>query len=240
VSARPSLAGLALVAALACVAACDHGDDGAAPGAAGELAPLSIRDDAPNLLLTWIDEHGDTHVDMKPADVPAGSRDVVRVVVSDHDEGPRDRVYVVDLTHTGPDGAYAARSMPRSEWEALIERRRAAHLPKPAPAPAAPRGGASGAPDAPSAGALTVVIYGASWCRPCHEAADYLKRKGVAYVMKDIDEDPRASREMQEKLARAGREAGTIPVIDVRGELLVGFNPGALDRAIAKAASTAL
>ena len=54
-------------------------DTGAAPQAA-DLPPLEIKDDTPNLLLTWIDDKGDFHVVQKPADVPKESRDNVRVV----------------------------------------------------------------------------------------------------------------------------------------------------------------
>ena len=42
---------------------------------------------------------------------------------------------------------------------------------------------------------------------------------------------------MQEKLAKAGRRGGSIPVIDVRGQILVGYSRSELDRAIAKASA---
>src|SRR6185436_10478278 len=61
-----------------------------------------------------------------------------------------------------------------------------------------------------------VIIYGASWFGPCHQAQDYLKKKGVRFVMKDIDEDSSAQREMTIKLAKAGLRSTGIPVIDVR------------------------
>ncbi len=86
-----------------------------------------------------------------------------------------------------------------------------------------------------------MIIYGASWCGPCHQAADYLKSRGVAYVLKDVEETPGAAAEMHEKLARAGHHGGSIPVIDVRGQILIGFSASSIDRALAKApAGTAL
>jgi glutaredoxin len=78
-----------------------------------------------------------------------------------------------------------------------------------------------------------VIIYGASWCGPCHQAAAYLKQRGVAFVEKDIEQDGSAAREMHAKLANAGMRGGSIPVIDVRGKLMVGFDQGAVDRALA-------
>lgn len=77
-----------------------------------------------------------------------------------------------------------------------------------------------------------VIIYGASWCGPCHQAQAYLKKRGVPFVEKDIEDDPGAAAEMQKKLQRAGIRGGSIPVIDVKGKILVGFSPGAVDAAL--------
>lgn len=231
---------LSAVIALAILPACGHkkGDDGTAPVAAGSLPALTLRDDTPELLLTWIDDKGDPHVVMHPPDVPAAGRALVRVVVSDREDGTHDLFYVADLTKKRDDGSYDTHVMRRRAWEDEIEKRREAYLGKLAPPPA-PTG--SAAPDRPAPqqnqGNFTVIIYGASWCGPCHQAADHLKQKGVPYVMKDIEETPGAAAEMRDKLTRAGRSGGSIPVIDVRGQILVGYNPQALDRAVAKAAS---
>ena len=81
----------------------------------------------------------------------------------------------------------------------------------------------------------TVILYGASWCGACHQAAAYLKRKGVAFVEKDIEEDANAAREMQAKLAHAGMHGGSIPVLDVRGKVMIGFNPQEVDSALGAA-----
>ncbi|WP_437776685.1 glutaredoxin domain-containing protein [Sorangium sp. So ce1097] len=241
--ARRAAALLAIAAAALGPAACtEKRDDGTTPAQApAELPPLELRDDTANLMLTWIDEKGDTHVELRPADVPAEGRSMVRAMLSDRTEGTRDVFYVADLTQKRPDGTYAVRSMPRREWESLLEKRRAEHLAKTAPPPAAP-GGSAGAggpagPGAPSQLAgVTVIIYGASWCKPCHQAADYLRAKGVASIVKDIEEDPAAAAEMQDKLAKSHQRGGSIPIIDVRGQILVGFSPHALDQALARAA----
>src|SRR5262249_35753585 len=78
-----------------------------------------------------------------------------------------------------------------------------------------------------------VVIYGASWCGPCHQAADYLKARGVLYVLKDIESTPGAREEMVAKCARLGMEPRAIPILDVGGQILVGFNAEKIDRALA-------
>jgi len=62
-----------------------------------------------------------------------------------------------------------------------------------------------------------------------------LRRKGVPYVEKDIEKDPQAAREMQAKLKNAGMRTGSIPVIDVRGKVMVGFNAASVDEALGHA-----
>ncbi|HZU85037.1 MAG TPA: glutaredoxin domain-containing protein, partial [Polyangiaceae bacterium] len=68
-----------------------------------------------------------------------------------------------------------------------------------------------------------------------HDAMKYLRRKGIPYVEKDVEKDPAAAREMQQKLARSGLRAGSIPIIDVRGKVMVGFNPAEIDAALGSA-----
>jgi glutaredoxin len=239
--------GLLALATLVVAPACTRKrDDGTAPGIDKPLPELSLKDETPDLLLTWIDDKGDTHVELRPQDVPAPGRGFVRVVVSDRDDGTRDLFYVADLGQRHEDGTYAVQTVKRSAWEAEIDKRRVAYFEKTAPPRPAPVGpGVPGAPAMPGAsprpgqdtGAATVIIYGASWCGPCHQAADYLKSKGVPYVLKDIEQVPGAAAEMQQKLAKVGRRGGSIPVIDVRGQIIVGFSPSAVDGALARSAA---
>jgi glutaredoxin len=219
-------------------------DTGAAPQTS-ELPPLEIKDDTPNLLLTWIDDKGDFHVVQKPADVPKESRDNVRVVVTTREEGTGKLVYVSNMNEVTPTGSYRVKTMTRAAWDELGASKRKARLEAlapsavPAPSDSAPSAGvdANGAPKKASAAGITATIYGASWCKPCHDTARYLKQRGVTVIDKDIDENEVAAAEMRQKLARAGRSGSSIPVIDLMGQILVGFSPMALDQAIEAARS---
>lgn len=209
-----------------------------------EEAPVTVKEDSDGLLLTWIDDKGDFHVETRVADVPMMGRDAVRVVDPNRDDGTHaDRVFVVDLRQARPDGTYPVRAMSRTDFEALAVARRqdagptlaSAGPPSSAAAAQDPGGGAPSQGNQPAARAAVIIIYGAEWCGACHDAARYLRSKGIAFVEKDIEKDPAAAREMKQKLAQNGLRAGSIPVIDVRGRVFVGFNPHEVDDALGTA-----
>jgi glutaredoxin len=214
-------------------------DTGATPQAA-DLPPLEIKDDTPNLLLTWIDAKGDFHVVVKPADIPKEGRDNVRVVVTTREDGTGKQVYVANLNEVTPSGSYRVKTMTRAAWDELAASKRPARIealaPSAQPAPS-DSGPSNAAPDSAAtpkktAGGISAIIYGASWCKPCHDTARYLKQHGVTVIDKDIEENEVAAAEMRQKLARAGRSGSSIPVIDLMGQIMVGFNPMAIDQAI--------
>jgi glutaredoxin len=233
-----------MVAAMAAAAPACKRSSGATATADADAVGVVLKDDSEGLLLTWIDDKGDFHVETRVADVPLMGRDSVRVVDPNKDEGTHaDRVFVADLRQVKPDGTYPVRVMTRTDFEALALNRREKSGPTLASAgPAAPPAPSSTAAVAdtepgttPPAGRPVVIIYGAEWCGACHEAARYLRSKGIAFVEKDVEKDQGAAREMQQKLARSGQRSGSIPVIDVRGKVLVGFNAQEVDGALGQA-----
>lgn len=198
-----------------------------------------VKDLTDGLQLTWIDDKGEFHVEQRVADVPAASRDVVRVRVLEAASDPgADRVFVADLRNAGADGTYPVQAVPRTQFEDIAVARRT----KNGTAVLAPKGAASGVAAGQAhdgtgnqgdvAGRPAVILYGASWCGACHQAAAYLKKKGIAFVEHDIEEDSSSQHEMQAKLAKAGMRGGSIPVLDVRGHILVGFDARAIDQAL--------
>jgi glutaredoxin len=88
-------------------------------------------------------------------------------------------------------------------------------------------------------GEVVAVIYGAPWCGACHQMAQYLKSKGVKFVEKDVDSSNTIQAELQAKLARAHvPPTSSIPVTEINGKIIVGFNPSAVDSALAAANGT--
>src|SRR5450631_3013361 len=73
---------------------------------------IVVRDSTEGLLLTWVDDKGDFHVEQKVSDVPMMGRDAVRVVDPNKDEGTHEgSVVVVDLRQARADGTYSVTTM---------------------------------------------------------------------------------------------------------------------------------
>jgi glutaredoxin len=209
----------------------------AVPPTVDALPALSLSDQTPNLLLTWIGEDGDFHVVEQITLVPAEHRKQVRVVVTDQTKGTGTAVYVANLDDKRPDGTYAVATLPRAEWEKLGADRRKSRLEALAPgnpgqtAPNVAEPPPPGTADSASA-AISAIVYGADWCKPCHDAERYLKSLGVSVTKKNVEESRAAQAEMREKLSRVNRSGAGIPVIDVMGKIFVGYSPGPLKQAV--------
>lgn len=75
-----------------------------------------------------------------------------------------------------------------------------------------------------------VTIYSASWCGFCHVAKEYLDKKGVKYTDKDVDSD----RAIAEESMKISGQTG-IPVLNINGQIIVGFDRPRIDAALAAA-----
>jgi glutaredoxin len=80
-----------------------------------------------------------------------------------------------------------------------------------------------------------VIVYGTSWCGACKAAREFLHGHHIPYVEKDIEKDAAAENELARKAKRAGLKLGGVPVIDVAGQLTMGYDPGTLTRLWAQA-----
>ena len=64
-----------------------------------------------------------------------------------------------------------------------------------------------------------VTIYTTPTCGFCHMAKEYFKTNHVEYREKDVSNDHEALMAMVKKSGQMG-----VPVIDIDGEITVGFN----------------
>lgn len=66
---------------------------------------------------------------------------------------------------------------------------------------------------------MKVIIYGTDSCPWCHKAREFMKEHKVKFTDKNVGEDRKAAVEMIKKSGQQG-----VPVIDVEGEIIVGFD----------------
>ena len=69
-----------------------------------------------------------------------------------------------------------------------------------------------------------VIIYSAVWCAFCKTEKQYLDSLGVSYTVRDIEEDTGAMEELQ---AKSG--TSSVPVTDIAGEIIIGFDRAKID-----------
>jgi glutaredoxin-like YruB-family protein len=85
---------------------------------------------------------------------------------------------------------------------------------------------AEGSSEKAEKAADSVIVYVTSWCPACRMTTDYLKQKKIPFVVKDVERNEAYMKEMVKKV---GGYRG-VPVLDINGRILLGFNPQVLDQ----------
>jgi glutaredoxin 3 len=74
---------------------------------------------------------------------------------------------------------------------------------------------------------VSVVVYSTPSCSYCTMVKDFLKKKNVPFQDYDVSRDQRRADEMVRKSGQMG-----VPVIEVNGRVLVGYQPAAIESAL--------
>ncbi|MBW2732295.1 MAG: hypothetical protein JRH20_07855 [Deltaproteobacteria bacterium] len=176
---------------------------------ASDLPAIRISESREKLLFTYRDVDTSFQTVTKLKEVPEASRAWVRVVDLGMKPGKRRDhrlVYVADLRKSAKDGSYPYLVVSRRAFEtaatAKNEEQTAAMV----------------------AEGKGVVLYSTTWCPACRSARSWLKEKKIPFVEKDIEKDKRAAAELMAKAQKAGVSPSGVPVIDVNGTLVQGFD----------------
>lgn len=76
-----------------------------------------------------------------------------------------------------------------------------------------------------------ITIYSTTWCAFCHTEMQWLDKLGIPFVSKDIEADKEAYAELMSK--NGGTFSG-VPVTDIGGDLVLGFDRPKIQEAIKK------
>lgn len=177
--------------------------------------PFAVQGELDGLLLLWFDTQG-VHTARKRSEIPEARREAVRIdslSVAPEQRLDADSIYVADLRAPDKDGSYPVRTAPRAWFDGQID-----HAKPP--------------PKDEVVAASDVIIYGASWCGACRAAAALLRERHVPFSEKDVEKEAGAQAEMLEKARSKGLVPTGVPVIDYRGEIMLGFDRGRLERLI--------
>lgn len=216
---------LAVITGVALASACSNPEgEGKAKGDQSKVAAESadeeagptlpvVTDASKTLLFSFMDERGQTRTTGTVAEIPPAVRS--RVYVVDLSKTPEERqahkyAFFADLTRKDADGQYSVVVVSRYDGA---------------------KGPASALTPTPDG---AVVLYSAQWCGYCKKAKKWFGEKGVAFIERDVEKQPGAQQELQGKLKEAGISAGGIPVIDVAGDIVVGFDKPRLQALLGK------
>ena len=74
---------------------------------------------------------------------------------------------------------------------------------------------------------MAITIYSTPSCGYCNLAKDYFKKNRIPFTDYNVAIDPSKAEEMVKKSGQMG-----VPVIDVNGRVIVGFNQSAIESAL--------
>ncbi len=74
-----------------------------------------------------------------------------------------------------------------------------------------------------------VIVYSTTTCPYCIYAKEFFKENGVSFIDKNVSIDREAGDEMVQKSGQRG-----VPVIDIDGEIVVGFQPNIFEKLLNK------
>ncbi len=72
-----------------------------------------------------------------------------------------------------------------------------------------------------------VKVYSTSACPYCVMAKEFLKKNNIQFENIDVGINRQASQEMMDKSGQMG-----VPVLDIDGEIIVGFDKDAISKAL--------
>jgi glutaredoxin len=190
-----------------------------------------VTDERTDLVLSWYEE-GSPKVGSQVSDVPEEAQKEVRIqdpTIPPEQRNP-DVVFIADLTKK-TDKGYEVRAVKRSEFEA----KRQAERDKAAKTEAEALAGAAGA-GAPPQGTTPkftlpngekprVIMYATKHCPVCVKARRWLLEQKIPYIEKDLETDQAAALEVQKKGQAQGVSTNGVPIFEINGRILPGFDP---------------
>ncbi len=169
---------------------------------------IIINEENAHLIFTFQDDKGEYHSVSKIHEVPEIARK--QVIVTDLSLSGQERnaaqvLYITDLTVKKTDGSYGYSLISRVAFEKPV------HDDQKIESTANLNGN-------------QIIIYSTRWCGVCKKTKKFFTDHKISFVEKDIEGSQSAMKELNSKLAARQMSFSGVPVIDVKGKLVVGFD----------------
>ena len=177
--------------------------------------PPKVNDNRTDLILSWFEE-GMPKTASTTLKVPDKFRKEVRVqdpTIAPEKRDP-DWVFIADLTKQGKDKTYPVKVLLREKWE--LARR---------PEISTENGEVL---KEKFANQQPVIMYATVHCPVCISARRWLVEEKIPFVEKNVDSDQNAAKELALKGQAQGVLTNGVPVFDINGYLLPGFDKTAI------------
>lgn len=76
---------------------------------------------------------------------------------------------------------------------------------------------------------MAIIMYSTPTCGFCRMAKSYFQKNNIPFTEYNVASNSEKAQEMVRKSGQMG-----VPVIDVNGKIIVGFDRGAIDQALKK------
>lgn len=74
---------------------------------------------------------------------------------------------------------------------------------------------------------MAISLYSTPSCAYCRKAKDYLRQNNISFTEYNVAVDQAKATEMVRKSGQMG-----VPVLDINGRVIVGFNQSEIERAL--------
>ncbi len=197
-------------------------------------AARTINEQSTEVLFTYMDDKQVYQTVDTLDEVPLPYRN--DVIVVDLKRSPEARnsaetVTVTDLERRDERGNCVLRQEPRARFEQSLKLKRKWRLQQVAPGSIDPAKVQQLAKDLKPG--TEIVLYSTTWCGYCKAVKKLLAEAGVSFKEVDIETDEAGMMDMMAKCQKAGIQAGGVPLLDWRGQLISGYDEGKIKQLIA-------
>jgi glutaredoxin len=162
-----------------------------------------------NLMMIYQDDKGVNQAVSKFEELPHTAKGQVQIIdlsQSPEQRNANDLIAIFDLTKADKHPIYQGKWVSRKQVEKeYMERRAKEEESKPK--------------------YYSVTLYETSWCGYCKKAKAFLQEKQIPFTFFDIEKDQKAAEKLQATARAQNFPLGGVPVLEINGKLISGFDP---------------